>query len=77
MQVKHNKMLNKLRVVTRKRNPEEGFSVIFENKFASRRGIALSIFHTDFSANCDSYVWKNENLNCGFSSQAISFKCDQ
>ena len=49
MEVKHNKMLNKLRVVTRKRNPEEGFSVIFENKFALRRGIALSFFHTDFS----------------------------
>jgi len=35
----------------------------------------------NFPANRNSIlqtnVWKNENLNCGFSSVAISIKCDQ
>ena len=39
--------------------------LVEEHWFAVRRATALLIFHT--------HVWKNDNLNCGFSSQAIWF----
>ena len=55
-----------------------------EHRFGVRRGIVLLIFRTNvsnFPGNYNSVlqtkVWKNENLNCGFPSDAISLKCDQ
>ena len=47
------------------------------NKDLLRLGIALLIFGTNVSLVLQKNVWKNENLNCGFSRESMSLKFDQ
>ena len=65
---------------------EKAFLVkIVEYRFVVRWGIALLIFFLQMSLNfpknvdlvLQANVWKNKNINCGFSNEAISLKSDK